>query len=518
MDQIQAREPEGDLHESLGRILSTLRRRRWWIILPACVIILVTVAVSLHLPNRFTSEAKILILEQQIPQSVVGNLNTTGIADQLQIITQQILSRARLVGIAQQFGLYSRNRSELTDEQLAELMRKAIDIQPVDATPGRNTFNAFSISFTADTPELAQQISRTLASLFIESNLETHQTQATNTADLLKEQVNLKRKQLAELEQRRRDIETQYLEAVPQQQGTNDFGLQELRMQLQSTTGNLNRARQQRLYLESVLSSTLGGNLARLQSERSALLLRFTAEHPAVVKKDQEIAKVEALLNAQKSGASGRDELEIASDDPMLGQLRGQLRANSQEIADLSKDEERLKTSIAEDEVRVHAAVVESHLRVTEAPLRRQQLSTVDREFEILTQEIADLERKQQQSRLVADMERREQGQQFRQIDPASLPTTPSSPKRLKINLGGAAGGIVLGLALAFLMDVKDRSFHTEKQLNQLFPVPVAIALPVLFLPGEKRRLRWRLAFEWLIGSALMVTALMAEYYAYRQG
>jgi uncharacterized protein involved in exopolysaccharide biosynthesis len=490
-------------------------------LLSACITILATAAVSLRLPNRFTSEAKILILEQQIPQSVTGTFSTTSVADKLQIITQEILSRARLVGIADQFGLYSRNRGQLTDEQLAGLMVKAIDIQPVDQLPGRFTFNAFSISFTSDTPELAQQITRTLASLFIESNLKTQQNQATNTADLLKEQVNRKRQQIAELEQRRREVETQYLEVEPEQQGAqgaNEFGLQELRIQLQSATGSLNRARQQRLYLESVLSSTLGGSLARLQSEKSALLLRFTQEHPAVAKKDQEIARVEALLNAQKSGAAGRDELEITSDDPTLGQLRGQLRANSQEIADLSKDEERLKVSIAEGENRLRASAAASHLRVGAAPARRQQLAAIDREFEILTREIADLEQKQQQSGLVADMERREQGQQFRQIDPASLPTGPSSPNRLKINLGGAGAGIALGLALAFLMDIKAHSFYTEKQLSQRFAVPFTIGLPVLFTLGEKRNLKWKLTFEWLAGSILTMAALMAEYYVFRQG
>ena len=83
-------------------------------------------------------------------------------------------------------------------------MGKAIEIQPVDPVPGRNTFNAFTISFTAATPELAQGVTQTLVSLFIQSNQTTQRNQATNTVDLLKDQVARKRKQLAELEYRRR--------------------------------------------------------------------------------------------------------------------------------------------------------------------------------------------------------------------------------------------------------------------------------------------------------------------------
>jgi len=485
--------------------------------LSASVIILGTAGWSLLLPNLYTSEAKILVAEQQIPQSVVDATGNTNIVDKLQIISQEILSRARLVNIADQFGLYAKKRSKLTDEQVAELMRKAIDVQPVDPSSGRNAFNAFSISFTADTPVLAQQVTKTLASLFIESDLKTQQSQATNTVDLLKDQVNRKRRQQAELEQRRREAETQYLEVAPEQQvPTESSRLPELRSQLQNAMGGLNRARQQRLYLESVLNSTLTGSLARLQSERSALLLRFTPQYPSVVKKDQEIARVEAMLKAQKLG--GGDQPDIAADDPTVGQLWGQLRANSQEILDLSKDEDRLNAAITEEEGRAKATAAASQSRVVEAPLRRQQLAAIDRENEILTQEILDLEKKQQQSGLVADIQQREQGQQFREIDPASFPTVPSSPKRLRINLAGVGIGLALGLALGLFMDTRTRSFYTETQLSKGFPMALTIGVPLLLTPREKSSLKRKLAFEWLAVVVLMAVGLMAEYYVYRQG
>jgi len=517
MDNNRTPEPEADLHETLRQLLGALKRRRWWILLTAGVTMLATAAVSLRLPNRYVSEAKILVAEQQIPQSVIDATGNTNIIDKLQIITQEILSRARLVSIADQFGLYAKHRSELTDEQIADLMRKSIEVQPVDPSAGRNAFNAFSISFTGDTPALAQGVTKTLASLFIESDLKSQQNQATNTLDLLKDQVQRKRMQLAELEQRRQVVETQYLEVAPEQQvATESSRLPELRVQLQNTMGSLNRARQQRLYLESVLNSTLTGNLARLQSERSTLLLRFTAQYPSVVKKDQEIARVESMLKAQKSG--GEDQPDMAADDPALGQLWGQLRANSQEILDLSKDEDRLKASLTEEEGRVKATATASQNRVAEAPLRRQQMAAIDRENEILTQEIVDLEKKQQQSGLVADVQQREQGQQFREIDPASFPSVPSSPKRVRINLTGLGAGIALGLALAFFVDTRTRCFYTETQLGKAFPMALTIGVPMLLTPREKSSLKRKLAFEWLAGLVLTAAGLMAEYYVYRQG
>ncbi len=508
-------QPEVNILEFFGRVFGTLKRRRWWILLPACGIILATVVVSLWLPNYFTSEAKILILEQQIPRVADGASSNATPADQRQIITQETLSRDRLVAIADQFGLYARHRSELTADQVADTMRKAIDVEQVETTSGRSTFNAFSISFTADTPELAQRVTRTLSNLFIENNTKTQQSQATNTSDLLKEQLNHKRQQAAELESRRRTLEAQYLEVATGPQQNNEYKLQDLRLQLRNTDGNLNRARQQRLYLESVLSSTIASSLGKLRSERNALLLRFTPEYPAVVQKGQEIARMEALLSAQKAGTGGADDVDIVTEDPALGQLRAQLKANAQEISDLTGDEDRLKVSAAEEEAHLKASAASGN-SPGQAALRQQRLDAIEHESEMLTQEILSLETRLQQTGLVADMERRDTGQQFRLIDSASLPVSPSSPNRIKINLGGAAAGIALGLALAFLMDSKARTFYTEQQLSEQFGVPLTIGLPMLFTLRETRGIRRKLAFEWLAGLVLIAGALMAEYYIYK--
>jgi polysaccharide biosynthesis transport protein len=517
MDNPRTPEQETDLGETLRQVLGAIKRRRWWMILTAGFVMLATVAVTLKLPNRYTSEARILVVEQQVPQSVVDATGSMDIVDRLSIISQQILSRAKLVSIVDQFGLYPKDRKELSDEQLADLMRKSIDIKPVDASTGRNPFNSFSISFTGDTAILAKQVTSTLASLYIESHQQAQENQAVNTADLLNDQVNEKRRQLAGLEERRQAAEAQYVDAAPEQPATTEASrLPELRLQLQNTQGNLNRSRQQRLYLESVLNSTLTGSLARLQSERSQLLLRFTAEYPAVKKKDQEIAKVETMLKAQKAGPGAQPD--IAADDATVGQLWGQLRSNSQEIEDFSKEQDRLTAAIAEEDARVKASATASQSRMAQIPLRRQQLAQLDREAEILTAEVSDLEKKRQQSRLVADIQQRDEGQQFREIDPPTLPIAPSSPKRLRINAAGAAFGIGLGLALAFLMDSRHRLFYSEKRLAKRFAAPLIIGVPVLQTPRERTTLKFKLFVEFVAGVAVAVIAVLAEYYAYRQG
>ena len=191
-------------------------------------------------------------------------------------------------------------------------------------------------------------------------------------------------------------------------------------------------------------------------------------------------------------------------------QLKSQLEANRLEIENLSKEEEKLKASIDQYQKRLN-----------QTPVREQQLAGVLRNYDQLKQDYADLLNKESQSRMAADLEKRQEGQQFRMVDQPSLPTVPSSPNRIKISLGGLAGGIALGLALAFLADFRDRSFRSEKILAERFAIPLVVGVPLVLTPGEQRVRTWMRTLEWTAGSGLALVVFVAElyeFYLYRHG
>ena len=47
---------------------------------------------------------------------------------------------------------------------------------------------------------------------------------------------------------------------------------------------------------------------------------------------------------------------------------------------------------------------------------------------------------------MYADLQRKQQGEQFRVLDPANLPDKPSFPNRPLFAAGGLGGGLALGL------------------------------------------------------------------------
>src|SRR5262249_34929732 len=150
---------------------------------------------------------------------------------------------------------------------------------------------------------------------------------------------------------------------------------------------------------------------------------------------------------------------------------------NALEIESLSKDEERLKSALAQYE-----------LRLSRMPEKEQQLAAMQREYDLLEHDYTDLEGKLQQSELSADVAKQKEGQQFRLVDPPTLPAAPSSPKRLRISLGGLAGGVLLGLAFAIMREMMVNSFRDEREVAKTFPAPIIIGVPALLTPSDRRR------------------------------
>jgi polysaccharide biosynthesis transport protein len=536
-------EPEIPISETLKRVTDVLIRGRMWIMLSVFVTTLATVAVLYRLPNRYTSEAVLLVVEQQVPQRYVTPTSTADIANVLQAMTQEVLSRTQLLELIEQFGLYEEERQYLAPEKIIDLMRKYIDIQPLDPVSGRKDFNAFKISFSSNKAVLARDVTSRLTSLFIRANLKTREDQAANTTNFLQERLAAAKKKLTEQEEHLRDFKTQYLGELPEQQQGNLAILNGAQLQLQNITAGMDRAKQQRVYLESLLNgyrrlAARGGpapglpgsdagravsplqaaqnDLARLQSEKARLLTSYRANHPDVIANERAVLAQQALIESLRTSGSPESSVsdstqtqasksEMAEDDSSIAQLRSQLEANRVEIENLSKDEKQQKAMIEQYQSRLNLS-----------PVREQQLASVLRDYELSKQDYSDLLGKEQQSELAMSLEKQQGGQQFRLVEPPSLPALPSSPKRIKFSLMGAGGGVFLGLALAFLMDFRSPSFRTAKEASLRLSMPLVIDLPLLYTNSEKRVRTAKVVFEWLSGLTVAAAVVVAEYYVYR--
>jgi hypothetical protein len=78
-----------------------------------------------------------------------------------------------------------------------------------------------------------------------------------------------------------------------------------------------------------------------------------------------------------------------------------------------------------------------------------------------------------------------------------------------------------LGLALAFIVNLWDRSFRSEKELGRQFTFPIMVSVPLFLTPREQQVRAWKRNIQWVAGAGLalaVVAAELYEYYLYRHG
>src|SRR5271169_4082878 len=107
-------------------------RRRWWIIGPLFLGWLIVFASAWIIPPKFTSDTVILVEQQKVPEKFVLSNVQVDLQERLQSITNQVLSRSRLLAIINNLHLYKGLFFSTPDDQVKQ-MRKDIKLDIVHA-------------------------------------------------------------------------------------------------------------------------------------------------------------------------------------------------------------------------------------------------------------------------------------------------------------------------------------------------------------------------------------------------
>src|SRR6202789_1917721 len=201
----------------IGRYLDIIRRRH----LIFLTLLLVGWAgvwgSSWLLPAKYKSSTQILVEEPEIPKNYVVSNISDNQQDRLQSITQQILSRTRLLTIIDKLHLYQSKRHVLTPDERVDRMRKDIGIDLIKDEK-TNTITAFKISYVAPDAHTAQLVTSELTSLFIDENSKVLKQESQNTTQFIETQLATARANLAEQEARVREFQSAHEGALPSQQ------------------------------------------------------------------------------------------------------------------------------------------------------------------------------------------------------------------------------------------------------------------------------------------------------------
>ncbi len=224
--------------------VEVVRRRHIQFLIPLFLGWLVIWGASWVLPVRYKSGTLILVEQPTMPKNYVTPNVTDDLQNRLQSITQQILSRTRLLLIIDKLHLYDDGHRQLTQDEKVDRMRKDIDIELVRDARGEQ-ITAFKIYYSAHDPHVAQRVTSELTDLFINENLKVRQQQSEDTTKFIGGQLENARASLAEQEAKVREFKGQHEGQLPSQEASNLQILSGLQSQLQNEQDTLNTAKQQ---------------------------------------------------------------------------------------------------------------------------------------------------------------------------------------------------------------------------------------------------------------------------------
>ncbi len=464
------------------------RRRKWYIIVPTILGPILAFALCLVIPSQYTSQTLVLVAQPTVPESYVKPVVSTDLNQRLATMQQQILSRSRLEPVINEFGLYKNEIGKVPMEELVGRLQKLIVVTPIEpmAETTSKELPGFYVKVTFSNPHLAQQICAEVTSMFMQENLQLREDQAQDTTDFLSKQLDDAKTKLDAQDAKLADFKRHYLGSLPDDEQTNLNLLMGLNTQLEAATQALGRAQQDKTFAESTLATqvaawqasqtgkdpqTLDKELAEKESQLIDLKARYTDDYPDVIKVKSDIAQLKKQIAAAPAQPAAPDQKAMSTkvEPPQIQQLRAQVHQYDEMIR-----QETAQQADVQRQIRMYQA------RVQLSPVVEEQYKEMTRDYQTALDMYNDLLKKRSQSAMATDLERRQESEQFRVLDAANLPDRPSFPNRPLFTFGGLAFGLGLGIGLALLLEMRDTTLRSERDVEFFLKLPMLAIVPAL--------------------------------------
>lgn len=473
----------------LDDYVSILKRRGWIILIPVVLIPLIAVAFSYTIPPQYLSQTSVLVEGQRVAEGIVKPVISGDLDSRLSSMKEQILSRSSIQPIIERYSLYGDQKLSMDDR--IDMARKNIDIKTITSDTGRGGLPGFFISFKSGDPHTAQQVCTEITSLFINENLKSTSEAAGGTVDFLKSQLADAKRNMDEQDAKLAAFQQQYFGRLPGEESSNSNMLASLNTQLEASTQSLARMQQDRSFAQSLLTQQLSEaskavpiesgtvaadpenplvtQLQALQAQRTNLLMHYTASYPDVVAVERQITDLRRQIARQGPvhSASGAPVASVAKpDSPAIQQLRAQIQSADMGIAEKRAEQAQIQSQIGSYQSKLMSS-----------PGIAAQYKALTRDNDTAQANYNDLRAKIYNAQMANDLQNRQQGEQFRLLDAANLPESPFSPKRGVFLGAGLVGGLALGLAIVLLLEFRDTSVRSERDIWAFLELPVLTSI-----------------------------------------
>jgi len=345
---------------NFGDYAAIIKRRKYYILIPFLSIVIAAAIVAYVLPPIYKSTTTILIEGQQIPSDFVRSTVPTVVEEAIQTITQQIMSRRKLLEIVNRFDLYNDLRERETTEEIIERMRDDINLEMIsaeviDQRTGRPSIAtiAFSLSYEWKDPSKVQKVANTLASLYLEQNLKDREEKARTTSTFIEAELNMLKDSIDQLETKIAEFKGKHFQALPEMSQLNFQMIQRLERETENLEQQIRNVRERKIYLEGQLAGIdpdllgiqgAGGRTADARQRLKYLHTEYISLKASLSEKHPDVIKMKKEINSLENEVTIKDEFRLKRNQ--LEELKTDLAVNMGKFSEKHPDVIKLKKSI----------------------------------------------------------------------------------------------------------------------------------------------------------------------------
>lgn len=479
---MQAQEQNDSAFGALARLW---KRRRWQMLSVFVVTFAATASFVAALPDIYSSTATVMV-NQAMPSPDAGNgQGGQGQDSRLDAVSEEVLSRDRLLALIQRFDLYPDVRKHASEDSLLTRMRQDIQLQRKSGPQqwGQDPTFAFTLSYQGWSPKQVSEVTNALADSYVDQNNRMRSQQAVVALTTLQSQLTDIKRKLDAQGQRINAFRASHLGELPEQQATSLAMLQQLDGQLHENAQSLTQTLQQRQAAVTQRSSGAQADdvsdLPALEDQLAALRSRYTDQYPDVVRLKQQIAALKKLQDDRAASAPAAPTQDDLTADTS--------------VRSYQDEDSRLRTEIAGYQARLESM-----------PVREQQLQSLMQGYAETQDVYSQLLKRYEETPLP-----QAPGGQYRVLERAFPSVDPSGPNRLRLLLLCLVASLGLAAALVFLLEQLDPSFHSVDELRAFSRVPVLANIPLIVTRQDVWRSRLRFGTAAL--SVLVLTFVVAQ-------
>lgn len=500
--------------KTLKDYLQIIRRRKYTIITPMLVLLLLSVIVAIALPPVYRSKATILIEQQHIPADLVKSTVISFADERIRQIQQKLMTIDNLNKIIEKFNLYPKEKNLVNASDLAEQFRLATTLELINADvvgKGKNTKAtlAFTLAFDYKVPTITQKVANELVTLFLDENIRSRTQRAEESTKFLQEEAEKFKLEIQKIENQLAEYKDKYSGSLPELLSVNMSSIARIENTQQQLQLQEKMLVERRINLHNQLASTSpvviesGDNKntkvetrASLEAEYKNLLKKYSNTHPDAKALKRRLDEFEEPNKGQASNAN--------INNPAYLQLQSELNIATVELQNINQQ----KIALAAQLKKLETNISQTHQV-------ERGYSDLMRDLENHKTKYTELKAKYLEAKLSQNLEAEQKAEKFTLLEPPRVPEKPEKPNRIKIIFLGFLFSIAGGLGAGLLAEMMDNSIRNHNVLTQLTGSEPLVVIPYIENQEDLNRSRKNKINFTLLGLFLIVGAALAIHFFY---